>query len=169
MTGGCRDGVATVELATSENVTATYACGDGTGVIAAKFPDRVLARLRSASNDAVAESLIFQALGQPRVVANFFEDGGFLRVVYRSETFNGDLGCEGTETMWVAPRDPLGQPGASFRGNCKLDRLSGEIVTGGLLAGEYDITITGAVATHARTVTIGVNNAVTEITVDVRR
>jgi cysteine-rich repeat protein len=148
---GCRPGVTEIEIVTSTAPTSyRYPCDNNR--LAAVFVQGqalVLARLRDANNDIIAEALPQRAVGASLWMP-FYEDAGYLLVLAKS--------C----SMWIdLVTTPTGGTPTMQRLNCAggpVERLYSKP----LEAGTYEVQLTGA-AVDTRTVEIGANNRVTEL------
>ena len=153
----CRAGVAEIELVTEVNTSARFPCNaERIGTIFVPPGKKVFARLRGPADDILAESLPVQPPSTWRVDAPFYEDAGYIRASFTTDT----MGCA---FPWKLEVSKNGEPPATQSFTCKEG--VGIIVSAPILADTYDVTFTntrGDVHTRAGVV-VGPNNRVTDL------
>ena len=167
-TGGCRAGVATVELVTEVNTTTPYPCDERrSGTVYVPNTKRVFARLRAANDDIVAESLPALPTSGWRADAPFYEDAGYVRASFRRP--------DGCLSLFGPDGQPLLQPiklelvpvdgGMSGTQTFPCSDDLGLVTSAPVSAGIYDVALTNAygetMIQHG--VVIRPNNGVTDL------
>jgi cysteine-rich repeat protein len=149
---GCSFDGETIELVTEMFTTKRYPCTAYRGQLFISVSDRLIVRLRGATDDILMESPIYTPRAS-RVFAKFYDDGGYIQTVVAA------IPSPVTCSIQIArPDEPMpeefectGLPNETF-------------LSGGLIAGQYDVTFTRPNAQpQTKRVVVGTNNAITPV------